>query len=130
VHDTIRLIAVKHHEKLNGSGYPKQLSGNDITFFDQIVAIADILSALSSERSYKAAYPKEKIIGILNDMSEQKHFDPKIIKLAIDHFDEIMEAVNRVSVPVLQAYNDMNEEYLWKRDTLRNKFKSHLFSSI
>jgi putative nucleotidyltransferase with HDIG domain len=127
VHDAVRHIAVRHHERLDGSGYPARLNDRDITFFDQIVAVADVFSALCGARSYKDAYSKERIIGILNDMNEQKYFDPKIIKLAIDHFDEIMEAVNRVSIPVVQAYDDMNEEYLWKRDIIKNKFKTHLF---
>jgi len=114
----IEHIAVNHHERLNGSGYPKHFGVHDIVFFDRIVVIADIFSALCGSRSYKTAYPKERIIRILNDMSCQNLIDPEIAALVIEHYDEIIEAVNRESLPVIQAYNDMNEEYQEIRDKL------------
>jgi len=107
----IEHIAVNHHERLNGTGYPKHFGIHDIAFFDRIVVIADIFSALCGSRSYKTAYPKEKITGIMSDMSGQNLIDPEIAALSIKHYDEIIEAVNRESQPVIQAYNDMNREY-------------------
>jgi len=107
----IKQIAVNHHEKLNGTGYPKRFGVNDIAFFDRIVAIADIFSALCGSRSYKTAYPKEKIIRILSDMSCQNLIDPEIAALSIKHYDEIIEAVHRESLPVIQAYKGINKEY-------------------
>jgi putative nucleotidyltransferase with HDIG domain len=107
----VKHIAVNHHERLNGTGYPKRFGIRDIAFFDRIVAIADIFSALCGSRSYKAAYPKSKVIEILNDMSSQNLIDPEIAALSIRYYDEIIEAVHRESLPVIQAYNDINEEY-------------------
>jgi putative nucleotidyltransferase with HDIG domain len=107
----IKHIAVNHHEKLNGTGYPKHFGENDIAFFDRIVAIADIFSALCGSRSYKTAYPKEKITRILSDMSSQNLIDSELTALAVEHYDEIVEAVHRESLPVIQAYNNMNEEF-------------------
>jgi response regulator RpfG family c-di-GMP phosphodiesterase len=75
------------------------------------LTIADIFSALCGSRSYKTAYPKERIIRILSDMSCQNLIDPEIAALSIKHYDEIIEAVYRESLPIIQAYNDMNEEY-------------------
>jgi putative nucleotidyltransferase with HDIG domain len=112
-------IAVNHHERLNGTGYPKHFEVRDIAFFDRIVVVADIFSALCGSRSYKTAYPKEKIIRILSDMSGQNLIDPEIAALSIKHYDEIMEAVERESQPVIQAYNDMNEEYQQIRNEVR-----------
>jgi putative nucleotidyltransferase with HDIG domain len=117
----IRHIAVNHHEKLNGTGYPKHSGVRDITFFDRIVTIADIFSALCGSRSYKASYPKEKIIRILNDMSSQNLIDPEIAALSIKHHDEIIEMVERESQPVIQAYNDINEEYQYIRNDLQSR---------
>ena len=111
VDSDINHIAVNHHEKLNGTGYPRHFRVGDIDFFDRIVAVADIFSALCGVRSYKAAYPKEKIIEILNDMASQNHIDSEIAALSIKHFDEIMKAVERESAPVIKAYNDILEEY-------------------
>jgi len=114
----IEHIAVNHHERLNGTGYPNHFGVHDIAFFDRIVAIADIFSALCGTRSYKTAYPKERIIRILSDMSSQNLIDREIVELSIKHYDEIIEAVHRESLPVIQAYNDMNEEYKRIRDEI------------
>jgi len=108
VDNDIKNIAVNHHEKLNGSGYPKKLTSGDIALNDRIVAIADIFSALCGARSYKSAYSKEKITGILSEMSEI--LDPEIVSLTIKHYDEIYNAVERESKPVINDYNAINEE--------------------
>jgi len=116
----IEHIAVNHHERLNGTGYPKHFGVHDIDFFDRIVAIADIFSALCGTRSYKTAYPKERIIRILSDMSSQNLIDPEIVELSIKHYEEIIEAVHRESLPVIQAYKDMNKEYLRIKNEIKH----------
>jgi len=109
VDDEIKHMATRHHEKLCGAGYPKRLSACDIALYDRIVSIADIFSALCGARSYKNAFSKEKIIGVLTDMSGA--LDPEIVSLTIKHFDHILEEVNRESLPVIEKYNVMNKEY-------------------
>ena len=59
-------IACRHHEKLNGSGYPHSLWENQLTQEQRIVAISDIVSALCGKRSYKTSFSKEKTCEILN----------------------------------------------------------------
>ncbi len=56
----ITKIAVRHHEKLDGSGYPRGLTEKELSMEEQVVAIADIVSALLGTRSYKEAYSKDK----------------------------------------------------------------------
>ena len=124
VDDEIKHIAVKHHENLNGTGYPKGLKLHDIAFYDRIVSIADIFSALCGVRSYKNAYPREKILGILSDMSAENFLDPEIVSLTIKHFDTIIDTVNRESHPIIQAYHDMNEEYRRIRADIENKIRA------
>ena len=109
VDNEIKNIAVRHHEKLDGSGYPWKIKSPDITVYERIVAIADIFSALCGVRNYKHAYPKEKIIGILNDMSGS--IDPEIVALSVTHFDTIFETVLREAQPVLQDYDAISEEF-------------------
>jgi HD-GYP domain-containing protein (c-di-GMP phosphodiesterase class II) len=123
VDDVIKNIAIKHHEKLDGSGYPRGLAADEITFCDRVVAIADIFGALFGARSYKEAYPKEKIVKILSDMSAKGLLDPDIVKLSIDRFDEITEAANRESQPIVQAYDTLNEEYARRREEIKNRAK-------
>jgi len=124
VDNDIMHIAVKHHEKLDGSGYPKRLKIDDIDFFDRILSVADHFSALCGARSYKNAYSKEKIVGILSDMSARNQLDPEVTALSIKHFDAIMEAVNSEANPVMQIYNEMSEEYRRIRDNIENKYKA------
>jgi len=118
VDDEIKNIAVKHHEKLDGSGYHKELRADDIAFYDRIVSVADILSALYGARSYKNAFSKERVVGILNDMSGKNLIDPKITSIAIKNYEDITEAIDTESMPIIQAYNTMNEEYLKIRNDI------------
>jgi putative nucleotidyltransferase with HDIG domain len=120
--DVVRHIAVKHHEKLNGSGYPKRLGGGDIALFDRIVAVADIFSALYGARTYKDGYSKERIIELLSDMSAQMLLDPNIVTLSLKHYDAIIEAVERDSLPVIQAYNAINAAYQRQRSEIQSLF--------
>jgi len=111
VDDDVKNIAINHHEKLNGNGYPNQLNAQKISQLDRIVAIADIFSALCKERSYKAEFPKDKVIGIISDMAGQHQIDPKIASVAIDNYDEIIETVKKEAAPIIRAYDDMKTEY-------------------
>jgi HD-GYP domain-containing protein (c-di-GMP phosphodiesterase class II) len=122
VDEDIKHIAVRHHEKLNGTGYHKHLNASEITVNDRILAIADIFSALCGVRNYKNAYPKEKSIAILEDMSAKNLIDAGIVELAVKHFDDILEAVNCEAEPVGQAYDAMNDEYLQVMEKVK-KFK-------
>ncbi|HEX5804102.1 MAG TPA: HD domain-containing phosphohydrolase, partial [Azospira sp.] len=75
---TARVIALTHHEKWDGSGYPARLAGTAIPIEGRIVAVADVLDALLSERPYKPAYSIEKSMEFMNAQAGQ-HFDPALI---------------------------------------------------
>jgi len=83
-------IADGHHEKFDGSGYPRQLSGIDIPLAARIVAVADVFDALTSKRPYKDAWSVSRACELLHDEAG-KHFDPVIIQAFDDSFDEIMK---------------------------------------
>jgi putative two-component system response regulator len=74
-----REIAGAHHEKFDGSGYPKGLKGNDIPLSARIVAVADVFDALTSHRPYKEAWPVEKAITTMQTQAGLQ-FDPEIIE--------------------------------------------------
>lgn len=73
-----RQIALCHHEKWDGSGYPLGTSGEDIPIESRIAAICDVFDALTSERPYKDAWPLEKAINLITEQSG-KQFDPQLI---------------------------------------------------
>ncbi|MBD3840136.1 MAG: HD domain-containing protein, partial [Epsilonproteobacteria bacterium] len=82
------LIALEHHEKYDGSGYPKGLKGEEINIYARITAVADVFDALSTARVYKPAWGDEKILPFFQEQ-KGKHFDPKIVDLFFDKFYEI-----------------------------------------
>lgn len=89
-------IALTHHEKWDGSGYPGGLKGNEIPIESRIVAIADVFDALTSDRPYKKAWSIEKAIQLLNDGCN-KHFDATLVRHFIKVLPKILEIKNRYS---------------------------------
>jgi putative two-component system response regulator len=81
---TAASIAMSHHEKWNGSGYPQGLKGDDIPLAARIVAFADVYDALCSERPYKKAVSSEKAWAIIAE-GVGSHFDPEIWKKIVAH---------------------------------------------
>nr|WP_277816526.1 HD domain-containing phosphohydrolase [Mariprofundus sp. KV] len=81
-------IAIGHHEKWNGKGYPNQLSGSDIPIAARIVAIVDVYDALSSERVYKPAWPEDEVLAYLRK-ERGSHFDPELIDLFFELLPEM-----------------------------------------
>ena len=82
-------VAQNHHEKWDGSGYPRALAGENIPLTGRIVAIADVFDALTTERPYKDAWSLEKTIEFLKDQSG-KHFDPKLVELFLEILPDIL----------------------------------------
>jgi putative two-component system response regulator len=87
-------IALSHHEKFNGSGYPKALHGENIPFEGRIAAVCDVFDALTTNRVYKPAYPVDKAIEIMKE-GRENHFDPALLDLFLNNFDEFLSIKNR-----------------------------------
>ncbi|EJL6400125.1 MULTISPECIES: HD domain-containing phosphohydrolase [Vibrio] len=85
-----RSIAITHHEKWDGSGYPNGLAGEAIPLEGRIAAITDVFDALTSERPYKKAWPIEEAIEFVQAQSG-KHFDPQLVRLFIEQLPKILE---------------------------------------
>lgn len=83
-------VALHHHEKWDGNGYPDQLSGEDIPEAARIVAIADVFDALSMNRPYKEAWSLDKVTSTIIDGSGN-HFDPRLIEVFSDRMARLVE---------------------------------------
>lgn len=81
------IVAREHHEKWDGSGYPRGLKENEIHIYGRITAIADVFDALGSDRCYKKAWEDEKIFQLLLD-EKGKHFDPTLVELFMNNVEE------------------------------------------
>lgn len=89
-----RVIALTHHEKWDGSGYPTGLAGEDIPIAGRIVAVADVFDALTSRRPYKQAWPVEKAADYLKEQAG-RHFDPPLIGLFLQLLPQAREIMRK-----------------------------------
>lgn len=83
-------IAQTHHEWWNGNGYPLGLKGEDIPIEGRMTAVADVYDALSTKRSYKEAFPREKCFAILEE-GRETHFDPKVLDAFFNCAEDIIQ---------------------------------------
>lgn len=95
-------IALNHHEKWDGSGYPQGLAGHTIPLEGRITALVDVFDALGSDRCYKRAWPLDKILALIQE-EKGRHFDPALVELMLANLDD----------------------FLAIRDTYRDEFQGH-----
>ncbi len=105
----ITKIAIRHHEKLDGSGYPRGILGDEMSLEEQV--IADIVSALLGTRSYKEAYSKEKTLSILEEQASEGKINSQIVSVIKVNFDEILVEVRDKCTPILKTYYGLQKEY-------------------
>lgn len=97
-----RSIAIAHHEKWDGSGYPKGLKGKEIPLEGRIAAIADVFDALTSERPYKQAWSVDEAIALLQS-EVGKHFDPELVPLFVQALPEVINIKNRFAEQIQKS---------------------------
>ena len=86
---TSAIVAYEHHEKWDGSGYPRGLEKEDIHIYGRITAICDVFDALGSDRCYKKAWELEKILTLFREESG-KQFDPYLVNLFFENLDQFL----------------------------------------
>jgi len=91
-------IALTHHERYDGAGYPSGLRGEDIPLPGRIVAVADVFDALSSARPYKPAWPLEGARAFVTDQAG-RHFDPRCVAAFLAAWDEVVMIHSRFTDP-------------------------------
>ena len=99
--ETARIVALTHHERWDGSGYPHRLQGEQIPLVGRIVALADVFDALTTERPYKKAWPVEQALATIRS-ERGRHFDPRIA----DAFFGVVPEILRIQ----QQYAETNAE--------------------
>jgi response regulator RpfG family c-di-GMP phosphodiesterase len=90
------VVALTHHEKFDGSGYPRGLVGEAIPLYGRIVAVADVFDALTSERPYKKAWTLDAAVSFLKE-GAGSHFDPACVQAFLANWDEVVEIRGRYS---------------------------------
>jgi putative two-component system response regulator len=91
-------IALTHHEKWNGEGYPNNLKGDEIPLVGRLCAISDVFDALTSKRPYKKAWSVDDAVKLI--LSESgKHFDPKLVNLFVENITKIESIKDKYAEP-------------------------------
>ena len=91
-------IALTHHERIDGTGYPRGLTGDNIPLEGRIAAICDVFDALTSDRVYRPAFTVEQTIEMMR-ADAGKHFDTELLELFLSSLDEVLEIRERYSDP-------------------------------
>lgn len=112
-------VAVRHHEKLDGTGYPKRLKADDLSQLERITAVADILSALYGKRSYKDAFAPEKIKEILLSDAENGKICEKVVKVVVSSFQTIIKDYEKERDATMEKYMEIVNQY----DSIYERFK-------
>lgn len=99
-----RTIAYQHHERWDGSGYPNGLRGEEIDIFARITMLADVYDALSMDRSYKQAWSEEHILQYIRK-EKGRFFDPHLVELFLEHFEEIRAIRRRYPAEVSSEHH-------------------------
>jgi putative two-component system response regulator len=89
------VIALTHHERYDGSGYPNGLSGTDIPVEGRIAAVADVFDALTNDRVYRPAFTLDQAVDMMTE-ERGTHFDPTLLDLLLDSMDEVVQ-INSVA---------------------------------
>lgn len=110
VDDEVLNIAIRHHEKMDGSGYPYGIKEDMLTPMQRVVAVADILSALYQKRSYKDSMPKEKIAAILKEDMENGKLCSVVTECAIANLDSIIKDFDNRKDYAMGTYLKIKEQ--------------------
>ncbi len=109
-------MAYRHHERLDGSGYPNKLDGKYLTIDQRIIQVSDIISALIAKRSYKEAWDINKTIDILNDLANNNKIDKNVLNCFIKYQNKILKATVQFTEQADKIYEKINKE----RENLKN----------
>ena len=114
--ETGKIIALSHHEKWDGTGYPYGLKGESIPLYGRICAVADVFDALTSNRPYKEAYSNERALDILKK-GYGTHFDPAVLDIFFDHLEAIFKIQRRFSEKS-RISSQFSPDFIFQKDSL------------
>ena len=104
-------IALAHHERGDGSGYPKHLTAKQISMIQGILQVADTVTGLTNDRSYRPAFPKAKVLLIFQAEREKNRYCPDVVDVLVEFYDEIMEKVRVQSDEILTMHKKLKEQF-------------------
>ncbi len=105
-------IVAAHHERCDGSGYPRGLREVQLSTKQQILQLADAITALLDKRSYRPAFDEDEMLYIIKKETAAGKYNKNLVKTFFDHYDEIMQRVKTNVEEILATYRRLNQQYL------------------
>jgi HD-GYP domain-containing protein (c-di-GMP phosphodiesterase class II) len=104
--DIINTWASFHHERMDGTGYPFHLKGQDLSLGSRIMAVADVFTAITEDRPYRKGMDSSSTLKVLHNMAKSA-LDPGIVSILADHFDEINSSRIAAQEPTAREYQEI-----------------------
>ena len=104
-------IVLAHHERCDGSGYPRQLTDSQMSTEQKILQVTDMVVALLHKRSYRKPLPKEKIVAILEEKTSRNVLNRQVVSVVVQSYDKIMSRIGEESAQILRMYETLNKQY-------------------
>lgn len=118
--DRIVDVSTKHHEKLDGTGYPLGLDAPDLSLLERIATVADIMSALYGKRSYKEPFPPDKVKEILQEEAAGGKLCNKVVQVACSNINTIINNYEKQKSVTMKRYMEITEQY----ESIYERFKA------
>lgn len=103
--------ATAHHERSDGSGYNKGKKEHEMNLLQAILQVGDTITGLVNKRSYRPAFPKEKVISILLEETAKGKYRKDVVDVFVLYYDDIMSVVSRESQEILKTHSKLREQY-------------------
>lgn len=111
VSEEIHALAVRHHEKVDGSGYLLRLTDRDLTLAQKTLAVADMVAALQTTKQYKEALNRDAVLYILDQELRKRQLSLTVVKAAIRQYDNMMATVEKERQEALKDYYDIKNQF-------------------
>lgn len=118
VNDNILKIALGHHERLDGNGYPHKWEGEKITKGARVLQVADTVTALTCDRPYHPPKSKEAVCKILQSEMDLNKFDRTVVMAFINNYDDIMRLAKEEADKMLEVFKELKVRYEKVKSTL------------
>ena len=104
-------IVLAHHERCDGSGYPRRMTDLQMNMPQKVLQVADVVTALVNPRSYRKDLPKERVIAILNEEAAKNRLKRQVVNTLLKSYDRIMARVKKESAEIMKMYETLNLQY-------------------
>lgn len=109
--EDVSSIILRHHERVDGSGYPKKIKASQMTIEQKVLQVVDTVVGMTNPRSYREPLHKEQVIEILNEETANNRLEKQVVNTFINFYDEIMKSMQKESGEFMKMFQTLNAQY-------------------